>query len=69
MRKSKFSEVQIFEFHGLLQRKVVARFDGGNITSDAAVLLLREVEKRTGDSGGDGGMFYRPPRSGGNRAH
>ena len=37
-----------FEFHGLNQRKVKARFDGGKITSDAGVLLLREVEKRTG---------------------
>jgi len=37
-----------FEFHGLLRRKVKARFDGGKITSDAGVLLLREVEKRTG---------------------
>ena len=37
-----------FEFHGLFQRKVIARFDGGNITSDAGILLLREVEKRTG---------------------
>ena len=37
-----------FEFHGLFQRKVKARFDGGKITSDAGVLLLREVEKRTG---------------------
>jgi hypothetical protein len=37
-----------FEFHGLLQRKVIAKFDGGNITSDAGILLLREVEKRTG---------------------
>ena len=37
-----------FEFHGLFQRKVKARFDGGKITSDAGVLLLREVEKWTG---------------------
>lgn len=37
-----------FEFHCLNQRKVIAKFDGGNITSDAGVLLLREVEKRTG---------------------
>ena len=36
-----------FEFHGLLHRKVKARIDGGKITSDAGVLLLREVEKRT----------------------
>jgi len=27
---------------------VIAKFDGGNITSDAGILLLREVEKRTG---------------------
>lgn len=38
----------LFEFHGLNQRKVIAKFDGGNITSDAGILLLREVEKRTG---------------------
>jgi hypothetical protein len=37
-----------FEFHALNQRKVIAKFDGGNITSDAGVLLLREVEKHTG---------------------
>lgn len=37
-----------FEFHSLNQKKVIAKFDGGNITSDAGVLLLREVEKHTG---------------------
>jgi len=37
-----------FEFHYLNRRKVIAKFDGGNISSDAGVLLLREVEKRTG---------------------
>ena len=37
-----------FEFHSLNQRKVIAKFDGGNITSDGGVLLLREVENRTG---------------------
>lgn len=37
-----------FEFHPLNQLQVVARFDGGAITSDAGGLLLREVEKRTG---------------------
>jgi hypothetical protein len=36
------------EFHALGQRKVVGKFDGGNITSDAGGLLLRETEKRTG---------------------
>jgi hypothetical protein len=37
-----------FEFHSLGRREVVGRFDGGNITSDAGGLLLREVEKRCG---------------------
>lgn len=37
-----------FSFHPLSQRDVVARFDGGSITSDGGGLLLREVEKRTG---------------------
>jgi hypothetical protein len=36
------------EFHPLGKREVVGRFDGGNITSDAGGLLLRETEKRTG---------------------
>ena len=53
-----------FEFHGLLQREVKARFDGGKITSDAGVLLLREVEKRTGLIAGLTECFsdYRDPR-------
>ena len=46
-----------FEFHALLQRKVIARFDGGNITSDAGILLLREVENRTGVLAGLGECF------------
>jgi hypothetical protein len=36
------------KFHALGQREVIGRFDGGNITSDAGGLLLRETEKRTG---------------------
>jgi hypothetical protein len=35
------------EFHEIGRRKVVAKFDGGNITSDAGGLLLRETEKKT----------------------
>jgi len=35
-------------FQGLGGRVVVARFDGGRISSDAGVLLLREVAERTG---------------------
>ncbi len=46
-----------FEFHGLFQRKLKARFDGGSITSDAGALLLREVEKRTGLLAGFAGCF------------
>jgi hypothetical protein len=37
-----------FEFHPLFSREVIARFDGGQITSDAGGLLLREVARRTG---------------------
>ena len=36
------------EFHALDRRKVIGKSDGGNITSDAGGLLLRETEKRTG---------------------
>jgi hypothetical protein len=36
------------EFHGLRRRTVVARFDGGAISTDGGSLLLREVEARTG---------------------
>jgi hypothetical protein len=39
---------QTFEFQALDRREVVARFDGGKITSDAGGLLLMEVERRTG---------------------
>jgi hypothetical protein len=39
---------QTFEFEALGRRDVVARFDGGPITSDAGGLFLRQVEDRTG---------------------
>ncbi len=39
---------QTFQFQALGRREVVARFDGGPITSDAGGLLLREVEQHTG---------------------
>lgn len=35
-----------FKFHQLQRREVVAQFDGGDITSDAGGLLLREVDQR-----------------------
>ncbi len=37
-----------FEFHALSNREVTGHFDGGDISSDAGGLLLREVELRTG---------------------
>jgi hypothetical protein len=37
-----------FAFHWKNRREVVARFDGGVITSDGGGVLLREVEKRAG---------------------
>jgi len=36
-----------FDFHPLFRRDVVARFNGGQITSDAGGLLLRETEQAT----------------------
>ena len=38
---------QSFPFQPLGQREVMARFDGGKITSDAGALLLRETERAT----------------------
>ena len=38
---------QSFVFQPLDRRDVVAKFDGGTITSDAGALLLREVERAT----------------------
>jgi hypothetical protein len=37
-----------YEFHALGKREVVGHFDGGDISSDAGGLLLREVEMRSG---------------------
>ncbi len=37
-----------FAFHPLGRREIVARFDGGLITSDGGGLLLREVERVSG---------------------
>ena len=37
-----------FAFHACGNRQIVARFDGGRITSDGGGLLLRQVERLTG---------------------
>ena len=39
---------QSFRFQPLGRRQVIGRFDGGEITSDAGGLLLRELEQATG---------------------
>jgi hypothetical protein len=39
---------ELLEFHALGNREVSGQFDGGDITSDAGGLLLREVAARTG---------------------
>ena len=44
-------------FHGLAGRRVEGLFDGGEITSDAGGLVLREVERRTGMLGRLGACF------------
>lgn len=51
------------EFHTLGSRAVVAHFGGGDITSDAGGLMLREVEQRTGILKKFGACFtdYRKP--------
>ena len=54
--KTQCSEGKLI-FHDLDSREVVARFDGGEITSDAGAVLLREVEKRTGVLGRMSGCF------------
>jgi hypothetical protein len=46
-----------FEFASLGSRKVTAAFDGGQITSNAGALLLREVDRRVGLSRRVAGCF------------
>ena len=33
------------EFEGLARRRIVAKFDGGRMTSDGGALLLREADR------------------------
>ncbi|NIP14929.1 MAG: IS1380 family transposase [Gammaproteobacteria bacterium] len=46
------------EFHGLGRRRVSARFDGGQISSDGGGTLLREADLRIGLSERLGGCFH-----------
>ena len=38
-------------FQGVAGREVIARFDGGTLTSDGGAVLLREVERATNSLG------------------
>ncbi len=38
----------LFDFQGLGNRKVVAGFNGGTISTDSGALLLREIEHGRG---------------------
>ena len=40
--------LELFEFPTVKKRRVQAAFDGGNTTSDAGLLLLRQVDRKTG---------------------
>lgn len=54
-----------FEFHAVSGRQIVAKFEGGTITSDAGGLLLKQVERQTGVILRLAGCFrdYRNPNS------
>jgi len=41
---------EVLPFHRTFRRDIVARFDGGDVSSDGGALLLREVDRRLGIS-------------------
>ena len=51
-----------FDFPACKRRKVEARFDGGDITSDGGVLLLQQVDQRLGLSRAIAGVIGDPRR-------
>ena len=57
-------KTESIQFHALGSREVRGQFDGGDITTDAGGLLLRETEKRTGILKQFAGCFqdHRDPR-------
>ena len=42
------TSIRRFEFGGSGRRKIVASFNGGRITSEGGVVLLREVDRKLG---------------------
>ena len=57
-------KTESIQFHALGSREVRGQFDGGDISTDAGGLLLREAEKRTGILKQLAGCFqdHRDPR-------
>ena len=51
-----------FDFQRWRRKKVSVAFDGGMLSSDGGVLLLRDVERRLGHRGASGGMPERSAR-------
>ena len=49
------------EFPGVGRRRIVGRFDGGTLSSDAGALLLRDVEEANGFAGEGVWVFHRLP--------
>lgn len=49
-------------FESLLGKKIVADFEGGQMTSDAGCLLLREIDKRHGITENLAGILHDPRR-------
>lgn len=47
MRQTECNEIEV-SFQAVGRREVVAKFDGGQLSSDGGGLLLREVDRRTG---------------------
>ncbi len=41
------STLPLTDLSPLLDKEIVARFDGGNVSSDGGLIVLREVERRT----------------------
>lgn len=62
MRQTDCNEIEV-SFQGAGRREVVARFDGGQLSSDGGGLLLREVDRRTGmlEEFADCFLDYRSP--------
>ena len=48
---------EVLEFEGCERRRVVAAFDGGELTSDAGALLLRQADRVLDLSGRVAGCF------------